>query len=60
VRNIKVLLDEILHALSQINPCRDPCVTRDVHGYGATARGSSVDQDVLLFVFPIQRSQTAR
>ena len=47
-----IRVHEILQSLSQANPCPDPCTSRDKNGYGETARDSSVDEDVLFFVFP--------
>jgi hypothetical protein len=47
-----IRVHEMLQSLSQVNPCPDPCIGRDANGYGETARNSSVDEDVLFFVFP--------
>jgi hypothetical protein len=47
-----IRVHEMLQSLSQVNPCRDPCPVRDPNGYGQTTRDSSVDEDVLFFVFP--------
>jgi hypothetical protein len=47
-----IRVHEMLQSLSRLNPCLDPCTGRDANGYGETARNSSVDEDVLFFVFP--------
>jgi hypothetical protein len=47
-----IRVHEMLQSLSRVNPCPDPCTARDPNGYGETARDSSVDEDVLFFVFP--------
>jgi Fungal chitosanase of glycosyl hydrolase group 75 len=47
-----IRVHEMLQSLSQINPCRDPCTQRDTYGYAQKVRNSSVDEDVLFFVFP--------
>ncbi|MCK9913685.1 glycoside hydrolase family 75 protein [Microbacteriaceae bacterium K1510] len=47
-----IRVHEVLQSLSKLNPCRDPCLARDAHGYATQARDSSVEEDVLFFVFP--------
>jgi hypothetical protein len=41
-----------VHELLQQLGCPDPCVKRDDKGFCVRARDSSVDEDVLFFVFP--------
>lgn len=47
-----IRVHEILQSLSADNPCPDPCPQRDSSGFAKLARNSSVDEDVLFFVFP--------
>jgi hypothetical protein len=41
-----------VHETLQQQGCPDPCKTRDAKGFCVRARDSSVEQDVLFFVFP--------